>query len=142
QLFVGGVVGQEMPEVDVAQAGRRARQRSATASRDADVLGAVFRGNTSPVEPIVEVCDGLPQLPYAGDRRVLLVVDVYRDALHARGRARQRSSLRLPLAEVAPRGIAAAKTALLRLGGDVDDPGARHGAERGENPLFGHGWSI
>ena len=40
QLLVGGVVGQEVAEVDVAEAGGRARERGAPAAGDADVLGA------------------------------------------------------------------------------------------------------
>src|SRR2546425_762063 len=42
QLFVGRVVGQEMPEVHVAEAGGRAGERGAPPARNADVLRAVF----------------------------------------------------------------------------------------------------
>ena len=40
QLLVRGVVGQEVAEVDVAEAGRGAGERGAPAARDADVLRA------------------------------------------------------------------------------------------------------
>ena len=142
QLLVGGVVGEEVPEVDVPEARGRAGERGAPAARDADVLGAVLRRHAPAVEPVVEGGDRLAQLPDAGDRRVLLIVDVDGDGVDARRRARQRARLGLPLPEVAPGRIAGAKAALLRLGGDVDDPRARHRTKCGEHPLFGHRWSI
>ena len=95
QLLVGGVVGQEVAQVDLAEAGRRARERRAPAARDADVLGAVLRRHPAPVEAVVEAGDRLAQLPDAGDRRVLLIVDVDRDALRPaaarRGAGRSRA---------------------------------------------------
>src|SRR5262249_59344559 len=54
QLLVGGVVGEEVAEVDVAERGRRPRQRRAPAAADADVLRAVLRGEALPVEAVVE----------------------------------------------------------------------------------------
>src|ERR1051325_4008067 len=98
-----------MPEVHVAEARGGAGERRAAAARDADVLRAVLRWNTPAVKPVVEARDGPPQLPDAGDRRVLLVVDIDRDAVDAIGRAGQRPGLGLALAEVAPRRIAGAE---------------------------------
>src|SRR6266498_4536829 len=69
------------------------------ASRHAHVLGAVFRRNAAPVKPVVEAGDGFPQLPDAGDGRVLLVINVDRDAVDTVGRARQRSRLGLARSE-------------------------------------------
>ena len=51
------------------------------------------------------------------------------DVLHARRSARELAGLGLPLAEVAPLRIARREAVLLRLGRDVDDAGARDGAE-------------
>ena len=94
--------------------------------------GRVLRRQAAAVEAVVELGDGLAQLPQAGDRRVLLIVDGDGDLVHARRRAGELAGLGLTLAEVAPVGIGGGEAALDRLGGDVDDAGARNRPERRE----------
>ena len=124
QLLVGGVVGQKVAEVDVAEARGGARERRAAAAGDAHVLRRVLRRHAAAIEAVVELGDGLAQLPEPGDRRVLLIVDGDADLVHARRRAGELAGLGLALAEVAPLGIGRREAALDRLGGDVDDAGA------------------
>ena len=92
----------------MAEAGRGARERGAAAARDRDVLGAcTASGMPAPVEPVVEAGDRLAQLPEAGDRRVLLIAGVDRRPRGcAAGAPGSAPGLGLPLAEVAPVGIA------------------------------------
>src|SRR5437588_3078187 len=110
-----------MAQVDVAQRSGGAGERSAAAAADADVFGAVLGRKAFAIEAVVERSDRLAQLPQPGDRRIFLVVDLHRDGLHARRRARQRSRLGLALAEIAPGRIGAAVPALVRFGSDEDD---------------------
>src|SRR5207248_1009189 len=95
QLLVRGVVGQEMAEVDAAEARRRACQRRAASARYADVLRGVLRRRSLPVETVVECSYRLAQLGEAGDGRILLVVGRDRDLVDARGRSRQLARLGL-----------------------------------------------
>ncbi len=129
QLLVGRVVGQEVAQVDVAQRGHGARQAGPAAAADGHVLGAVPRRQAAPVEPVVERRHRLAQLPDPGHRRIVVVGRIDRQALASRRRLRQRSGLRLALAEVGPARIAGAVAAGMRPGGDVDDAGPGHRPE-------------
>ena len=66
QLLVGGVVGQEVAEVDEPEAGRGPGERGAPPAGDADVLRRVLGGEAAPVGPVVVRSDGLAQLPQPG----------------------------------------------------------------------------
>src|SRR6266403_2974675 len=135
QLLIGGVVGEEVPEVHVPERGGRARQRGPSASADAHVFRAVLRGHSPAVEAIVQRRDRLAQLPEPRDGGVLLIVDADADFLHARGSARERSGFGLTLSQVAPGRIRAAVAELVRFRGDVDDAGPRDGPEGGNGVL-------
>jgi len=138
QLLVGRVVGQEVAQVDVPQAGRGAGQRGAAAARHADVLGRVLRLHPPAVEAVVEIGDGRAQLADARDGRVLLIVHVDGDLLDARRGAGQRARLGLALAQVAPVGGACAIAEARCLSGDIDDAGTGDGAERVDGVVVGH----
>ncbi len=141
QLLVGGVVGEEVAEVDLPERRRRAGEGGAATAGDGDVLRAVARGHAAAVGAVVEVGDGLAQLPQAGDRGVLLIVHGDGHRLATGRRAGQGARLRLALAEVAPAvllRLAAVAVAVARgLAHHVDDAGARHLAEGAERSLFG-----
>ena len=122
------------------EARRRARERRRDRRRRRTTFSArVLRRQAPAVERVVERRDRLAQLPEAGDGRVLLIVDVDRDVVDARRRAGELARLGLPLAEVAPLGVARREAALCRLGRDVDDAGSRDGAEGVERVFFAHG---
>jgi len=96
QLLVRRVVRQEVAEVDVTEARRRARERRAPAAGDGDVLGGVLRRETAAIEAVVERRDRLAELPEAGRRGILLVVP--REwGPSSRAAARRGSSARLGL---------------------------------------------
>ncbi len=137
QLLVRRVVGQEVPEVDVPEAGRSARERRATrrprrrrsrrcTARASRAGRARCRARRSP--------RAAPRCPATGAYSWSSTRDL--DALHARRRARQFVGLGLPLAEVAPARVGGREAELLGLGRDVDDPGAGDGTESGV--LVGH----
>jgi hypothetical protein len=74
QLLVGRVVGQEMPQIDVAQRGDRSRERATPTTAYADVTLGVLRRTTVAIEPVVQLRHRTAQLPDSRDRRVFLIV--------------------------------------------------------------------
>ncbi len=132
QLFVGGVVRQEVAEVDVAEAGGGAGQRRAAATGDAHVLGGVLRGHALAIQAVVECSDRLAQLVQAADRSILEVIDVHRHAGDTLRRPFERAGLGLALAKVAPVRIGRREAGFAGFGGDVDDAGLRDRSERVE----------
>ena len=143
QLLVGGVVGQEVPEVDVPERRHRAGEAGAAAAGDGHVLGRVLRRHAAAVEPVVEAGHRLAQLPESRDRGVLVVAGVDAQAIDSLRSARERPRLGLALAQVAPVGVAGAVAPGRRQGRDVDHAGAGHGAKgRGPAPPRGGGSST
>ena len=138
QLLVGGVVGQEVAQVDVAERRGGSRERGAPSAGDGDVLRRVLRGQAAAVQAVVERRDRLAQLPHSGDRRIFLIVDVDGHLVHARRRAGQFAGLGLALAQVGPVRIARAVAPAVGLGSDVDDARPRHGAEGGDDDVVRH----
>src|SRR5262249_9194120 len=137
--LVGGVVGQEVAEVDETEARRRPGERRAPSARDTHVLRRVLRREPSPVGPVVVGGDCLAQLPQPCNRRVLLIRRIHRDRVNARWRSGELAGLGLTLAEVAPVGAGRIEAALLGLGGDEDDAGTGNRTERLGGALAGHG---
>src|SRR5262249_3587969 len=86
-----------------------------------------------PVQGVVVTGDCLAQLPEAGDRRVLLIGLENLGGKDARGCARQRAGLWLPLAEVRPVGRFGAPAEPRRLRRHVDHAGARYRGKRREH---------
>ena len=139
QLLVRGVVGQEVAEVDVAErrgaraSARRARRPRSRRSRRVYCDGMPRRNSS-----VVEAGDRLAQLPQAGDRRVLLVVDG--DAERRRCAAARRAAGRSragPGRGCTTRDRRCGKPRRCGLGGDVDDARARHGS-KSRNSVVGH----
>ena len=132
QLFVGRVVGQEVAEVDLPQRRDGAGERGAASPADADVVLAVLRALSAPVQTVVQLGHRPPQLPDAGHRRIVLVVHADRHLPHPGRGTRQLTRLRLALAEVAPVGMSVAIAQLAGLRHHEDDAGERHGTEAGD----------
>src|SRR5688500_17810552 len=88
---------------------RRACQPQAPAAANCDVVGAVLRAMTTPVELVVQLGDRLPQLANAGHGGVLVVIEVDGYLVNARRGPRQLAGLGLALAEVAPIWVARVK---------------------------------
>jgi hypothetical protein len=129
QLLVGGVIREEVPEVDVPEGGGGAGEGGPAAAGDGDVLGRVLGGHAAAVEAVVEVGDGLAELPDAGDGGVLVVVRVNGDGLDAGRAAGERAGLGHALAEVAPALRLPGEAEAVGLGGDEDHARLRDGAE-------------
>src|SRR5581483_1404670 len=138
ELLVGGVVREEVAEVHRAERRRHARERRASARRDADVLGRVSARLAAAIARVVELGHGLAQLPQAGDGGVLLVGGVDGDLRDAGRGAGQRPGLGHALPEVRPIVRAGTIAELGGLGHDVDHPRAGDGTER-RNGLFSAG---
>ncbi len=132
QLLVGGVVGQEVAEVDRARALAAARVSAARPPpRDADVLGGVLRRQSPPVEAVVERRRS-PRAAPTGRRPARTPGRRRRcdTLLHARRRSRAASPVSgCPWPRLHQDGSLRVKPRFWRLGGDVDDAGARHRAE-------------
>ena len=94
QLLVGGVVGNEVPHVDLAQRCGQAGHGGAAAGRDAHVLDGVLRAPATAIDRVVEIGNALAQRLNAADGGVLVVAGRQQDLLAAGRRAGDGAALR------------------------------------------------
>ena len=128
-VLVGRVVGQHVADIDVAECSHDARKCQPPALRAADIRRGELRFLSLPVEPVVVRSYGAAKFIRAAERTIGVVLGLDLDRRQSRWRTGHRADLGLPLAEIAPVGVAVAEATLARLVDDKDHAHERDVAE-------------